>query len=131
MKKEDVPQDEGLYGRWHGISYAVDEDGKYALIRSAGWEPANWANRQAWDVVEQEIAGIVEKIGEGRVSPLAYYMARNLMDVKLLSRHAGLAQWRVKRHLRPGVFRRLSPTILERYAKIFKISVEQLKETPQ
>ena len=120
MKKEDVPQDEGIYGRWHGISYAVDEDGKYALIRSAGWEPANWANRQAWDLVEQEIAEVLDKVREDKLSPLAYHMTRNLMDVRLLSRHIGIARWRVKRHLRPDVFRRLDPAILERYARISK-----------
>lgn len=130
MKKEDVPQDEGIYGRWHGISYAVGEDGKYALIRSAGWEPANWANRQAWDLVEQEIAEVLDKVREDKLSPLAYHMTRNLMDVRLLSRHIGIARWRVKRHLRPDVFRRLDSAILERYARIFKMNVEQLMETP-
>jgi hypothetical protein len=130
MKKNDVPQDKGIYGEWHGISYAVDEDGKYVLTPSAGWEPANWANRQAWDLLEQEIAEVLEKVKEDKLSPLAYHMARNLMDVKMLSQYAGLARWRVKRHLKPRVFRRLSPALLERYAAIFKIEVAQLMEAP-
>jgi hypothetical protein len=130
MKKKDVPQDEGIYGQWHGINYAVDEDGKYALTPSAGWEPANWANRQAWELLEQEIAEVLEKVKEDKLSPLAYHMARNLMDVKMLSRYTGLACWRVKRHLRPRVFRRLKPALLERYARIFKMNAEQLTETP-
>ena len=130
MEKKDVPQDRGIYGQWHGINYAVDEDGNYALTPSAGWEPANWANRQAWDLLEQEIADIVGKVREDRLSPLAYHMARNLMDVKMLSQYAGLSRLRVRRHRRPRVFRRLKPALLERYAKIFRISVEQLMETP-
>lgn len=130
MKEKDVPQDKGIYGQWHGISYAVDEDGKYVLTPSAGWEPANWANRQTWDLLEQEIAGVLEEVKEGKLSPLAYHMARNLMDVKMLSDYTGLARWRVKRHFKPLVFRRLNPAILERYAKIFKITVEQLMEAP-
>jgi hypothetical protein len=130
MEKKDVPQDKGIYGQWHGINYAVDEDGKYVLAPSAGWEPANWANRQAWDLVEQEIAGILEKVKENKLSPLAYHMARNLMDVKMLSQYTGIARWRVKRHLKPRAFRRLNPALLERYAKVLKINVEQLMEAP-
>jgi hypothetical protein len=130
MQKKDVPQDKGIYGKWHGISYAVDESGKYVLIPSAGWEPANWANRQAWDQLEQEIAEILEKVREDKLSPLAYHMARNLMDVKMLSRYTGLACWRVKRHLKSRVFRHLDPALLERYAKAFKIGTEQLMEVP-
>lgn len=130
MEKKDVPQDKGIYGEWHGISYAVDEEGKYVLTPSAGWEPANWANRQAWDVLEQEIAEILQKIKEDKLSPLAYHMARNLMDVKMLSQYTGIARFRVKRHLKPRTFRRLGPAVLERYAKVFKIDVGQLMETP-
>ncbi len=130
MKEKDVPQDEGIYGRWHGINYAVDEDGKYVLTPSAGWEPANWANRQAWDLVEQELAEILDQVKQGTLSPLAYHMARSLMDVKMVSRYAGIACWRVKRHCKPRVFMRLSPALLERYANIFKITVAQLVEVP-
>jgi hypothetical protein len=130
MEKKDVPQDKGIYGQWHGISYAVDEDGKYVLTPSAGWEPANWANRQAWELLEQEIAEIIEKVKEDKLSPLAYHMARNLMDVKMLSQYTGLARWRVKRHLKPRVFRRLSPALLESYAKVFNIRIEQLMDAP-
>jgi hypothetical protein len=130
MEKKDVPQDKGIYGQWHGICYALDENGKYTLTPSAGWEPTNLANRQAWELLEQEIAEIIEKVKEDELSPLAYHMARNLMDVKMLSLYAGLSRWRVKRHLKPRVFRRLNPAILERYAKVFKINVEQLMEAP-
>jgi len=130
MEKKDVPQDKGIYGEWHGICYAIDENGKYVLARSAGWEPTNLANRQAWDLLEQEAGEIIEKVKEGRVSPLAYHMARNLMDVKMLSQYTGFPRWRVKRHLKPHVFRRLDSALLERYASIFKIKVEQLREVP-
>lgn len=130
MKEKDVPQDKGIYGRWHGINYAVDEEGNYVLTPSAGWEPANWANRQAWDLLDQELAEILEEVREGRQSPLAYHMARSLMDVKMLSRYTGLPCWRVKRHCRPLVFRRLNRSLLERYAKIFKMTADQLMEVP-
>jgi hypothetical protein len=130
MEKKDVPQDAGIYGQWHGISYAVDENGKYMLARSAGWEPANLANKQAWEVLEEEIREIIRNVKEERMSPLAYHMARNLMDVKMLAQYAGLPRWRVKRHLKPHVFNRLDPALLEVYAKVLRITVEELRKVP-
>ncbi len=131
MEKNDVPQDEGIYGQWHGICYAVDENGKYVLSKSAGWEPTNTANRQAWELIEHELEEIAQKVKEGVVSPLAYHMKRNLMDIKILARYSGIAQWRVKRHMKPAVFARLDRKTTERYAHAFGISVEQLTEMPE
>jgi hypothetical protein len=131
MDKKEVPQDEGIYGQWHGICYAVDENGKYVLSKSAGWEPTNAANRQAWELLEQELAEIAEKVKAGTLSPLAYHMTGHLMDVKILARYAGIARWKVKRHLKPEIFARLDRTVLERYAKIFNVTVEKLTEMPE
>ncbi|MBA4417537.1 MAG: hypothetical protein C0392_06470 [Syntrophus sp. (in: bacteria)] len=128
MEKKEVPQDRGIYGKCTGICYAVDENGKYVLSPSAGWEPANIANQQAWELMEEQIAETRERVKRGELSPLAYYMARNLMDVKILAQYIGLPKWRVKRHLKPRVFRRLNPRLLERYAKLFNIKMEQLME---
>jgi hypothetical protein len=36
-------------------------------------------------------------------------------------------QWRVKRHLKPTVFKSLSDSILKKYADAFNISIEELK----
>jgi hypothetical protein len=36
----------------------------------------------------------------------------------------------VKRHLKPRVFRRLNPALVERYARVFNIRPEQLMEVP-
>ena len=126
MEKKDVPQDEGIYGQWHGVCYATDENEKYVLTRSSGWEPANTANRQAWEVIELEIAEISEKVKKGEISPIAYHMAKHLMDVKMLAKYTGLPRWRVKRHLKPQAFRRINHALLERYAKVFNIPVEEL-----
>ena len=109
MRKQDVPQDRAVLGRWHEICYALDEEGRYALAPSAGWEPANVANLQAWEVIAEEIARAVEAVRCGETSPPAFHMARCQMDVGLLASYAHLARWRVKRHLRPGGYARLTP----------------------
>ena len=63
----------------------------------------------------------------GKVSPVVYYMEKNLLDPLNLSMMAGIDVWRVKWHFRPGVFKRLPNKILQKYADAFNISVDQLK----
>lgn len=130
MQKKDVPQDIGLNQGLSEITYAVDEEGRYVQAPSLGWEPKNIANQQAWELIRKEILSEIEQIRAGRRSPLAYHMARNLMNVGLLASYAGLSRWRVRRHLKPAGFRRLDRDMLKRYADIFGISPEALQKFP-
>jgi len=131
MLKKKVPQDGGILDRWHEISYAIDDDGRYVLAPSVGWEPANIANKQAWELISRQVADVIKRIQAQELSPLAYYMVKNQMDTDLLAKYVRLSRWRVRRHLKPAVFRRLKVSILERYAKIFNVSAEQLFDVPE
>jgi hypothetical protein len=131
VKKGDVPQDAALFEGLKEVCYAVDETGHYVLAQSAGWEPANLANRQAWEVIEAEVAEVLREIAAGRLSPLAYHMARHQMDARLLAGYAGLFTWQVRRHMKPGPFGRLSPARVARYAEIFKTTPEALGTVPR
>ena len=128
MKKEDVPQDVGISDGLQEVTYAVDENGRYELIPSAGWEPKNIANYQAWDLVAEQIEETRKKIKAGKLSILAYHMTKNQMDVSLLARYVGMLRWRVKRHLKPGVFNKLKTPVLQKYADLFGITIEQLTD---
>ncbi len=130
MRRKDVPQDGGLFGGLKEVCSAVDDDGRSALVESAGWEPANVANLQAWESIDAGIAAILEKIRDGELSPLAYHMARHQMDPRLLAGYAGLFAWQVRRHMKPKAFRRLRPETLNRYAAIFRVSPAELLRVP-
>lgn len=131
MQKNEVPQDAALFDGMCEVCYAVDESGRYVLAESAGWEPANIANMQAWEVIHREVAAVLVRVHAGELSPLAYQMARNQMDAKLLAGYAGLFAWQVRRHMKPGPFRQLNPAQLTRYAAIFKIPVAELGCLPE
>ena len=132
MKIDDVPQDRGMIvDQRHEICYAVDEKGHYVLAESAGWEPKNIANSQAWDIIRDQVQKTIEDIEAGKLSPLAFHMVNNQMNVGLLAKYAGFSRWRVKRHLKPSVFKRLKPTVLELYSDIFKITMKQLQQFPE
>ena len=125
------PVVEAILDRWHEISYALDDDGRYVLAPSAGWGPANVANRQAWETIAEEVAEALAAIRTGAASPLAFHMARCQMDVGLLASYVHLARWRVKRHLRPRVYARLRPGLRERYAQVFGGGAEDLDFIPE
>ncbi|WP_054698357.1 hypothetical protein [Desulfosarcina cetonica] len=56
MKIEEVPQDRGMItDDRREVCYAIDDQGRYVLTGSAGWEPKNIANRQAWEQIDQSI----------------------------------------------------------------------------
>ncbi|OSZ81981.1 hypothetical protein CAP35_01550 [Chitinophagaceae bacterium IBVUCB1] len=130
MKADEVPQDKRDFkegDKIHKLMYAVDTDGKYTGITSAGWEAENIATKQAWDAVDEELAETAEKVKRGELSPIAYFMQKNLMEVSLLAKYAGKWQWQVKRHFKPAVFKKLSGDMLAKYAAIFNITADELK----
>lgn len=130
MLKNEVPQDKDVLGDQREVCYAVDENGRYVLAESDGWEPANIANSQAWEAISLEITAILAQIRKGELSPLAYHMVANQMDEKLLAEYAGLFRWQVRRHLRPGPFSRISLKLRERYGSLFSLTAEELGTIP-
>jgi hypothetical protein len=129
MKVNEVPQDPKDFKEGDKVKklmYAVDNDGKYTGVNSAGWEAENFATKQAWDAIDEELAETIEQIKKGELSPIAYYMHKCLMEVSLLAKYVGKWQWQVKRHMKPAGFNKLSPDMLKKYAQAFNITVEEL-----
>ncbi len=131
MKIKDVPQEPGIINdHRREICYALDDRGRYALTGSAGWEPKNIANRQAWKLIDAAAAAALARVRAGQASPLAYHMARHQMSLGLLATYAGMGRLRVWLHLRPGPFSRLKANVLQHYADAFDMSVDELKTIP-
>ncbi len=132
MKVKDVPQDRGMIGNdIFEVCYAVDKDGRYQLTPSAGWEPKNITNDQAWELLDEKVREAFENITAGRWSPLAYHMARNQMNVGLLASYMKMSRWRIRRHLKPTIFNKLKSAVLKQYADVLGISVEILVTIPE
>lgn len=131
MKIDQVPQDQGMIdGDRYEVCYAVNKEGHYVLVQSTGWEPKNVVNDQAWGLIKEKVAATAAKVRAGKLSPLAYHMVCNQMNVGLLSKYIPYGRLRVWRHLRPKVFHRLSSEELQPYADLFDLSVAELKKVP-
>lgn len=130
MKRHQVPQDDDrlMDGRGREVCYAVDEEGNYVRELSVGWEPKNAALQQAWEQIHEEVRAAEELVRTGKASPLVYFMAKNMFDVKLLSQYTGIPKRKIKAHLEPESFRRMDPSMLEKYAEALDISPEELRK---
>ncbi len=132
MKIDEVPQDNGMIAdHGHEICYAVDENGRYRLVPSLGWEAKNIVNDQAWEVISSEAEKMYTLAKKGKVSPLAYYQAKHQMDLTLLAKYVSLPKWRVRRHMKPAVFHKLPTRILQKYCSVFAVSMDELLNLPE
>lgn len=129
MKKNEVPQDDAnmLEGKFKEPCYAVDEEGKYTTVGSVGWEAKNIVMQQAWDAVNEKVEEIKKRVEHGELSPIAYYMEKQLMDLSVLSGYTGYFRWKVKRHLKMKHFLKLKDHQLQKYADAFDLDVQTLK----
>jgi hypothetical protein len=84
--------------------------------------------QQAWDNINEKVEGIRQRVLAGELSPIAFYMEKNIMDVGLLSKYTGMWKWTVKKHLKQKNFVKLPDATLQKYADIFNLSVDQLKD---
>ncbi len=128
MKKDEIPQDDGALGRIaKEVTYVVGEDGKYETGQSSGWEVKSEALRVAWDEVNHKIEIARQKVVNGEASPILYFMEKKIMDISILSAYTGFWKWTIRKHLHPKVFHKLPQNKLQQYAKLFEITVEELK----
>ena len=130
MKKNEVPQDKSNLesANIKEMYYAVDENGEYTTELSTGWDPKTIALDNAIKDIEERTEIAKQKVLNNTASPIEYYMELHKMDVGILASYAGIWSWRVKRHFKPSVFKKLSKKQLQKYADIFDVTVEQLKD---
>lgn len=132
MKVKDVPQDRenSFYAGHRRACYAVDENGRYTVVGSHGWEAENIVNGQANAEVRATIAATLARARCGEVSPLAVHMARTQMTKGLLAAYSGVSRWKIWWHLKPGAFARMSVRDAERYARAMQITTGELRTLP-
>lgn len=133
MRKKEVPQDESSLAKVNSkeLCYAVDENGEYTTALSSGWDPKKIALDNAIEEIAQRIDAAKQKVLAGKTSSIEYYMEVCKMDLPILASYVGTWQWRVKRHFKPSVFKKLSQKQLKKYAEIFDITIDQLQNISQ
>lgn len=131
MKANEVPQDITYYEGEKRACYALNDAGKYVIVPSCGWSTEEVVNGLAIAELEASLEKTRKAVIDGQKSPLAYHMELRQMTPAILAKTAGLASFRLKRHIRPDVFAKLKPAVLDRYAKALAVTLEELKIVPQ
>jgi len=128
MEKEQVPQDKNNYldKNFKTVVYALDKDGKYTAVDSAGWEPENYAQKQAWDAINENIEQTKSRVIAGKLSPIAYFIEKDQYSLRRLAHLTGLTKRTIRKHRNPKNFAKIDHSSLEIYAKAFKVPVEQI-----
>ena len=129
MKVKEVPQDLKFFKDTviRDVAYAVDDNGNYTSIISKGWEIKNDALDITWNNIDEKCEEIRKQVLAGKLSPLAYHLEKNIMEVGLFARYTGQTKRKVKKHLHPEYFRELDNSVLQQYAEVLRISIEELK----
>lgn len=128
MKKDEIPQDPSVLDKFtKEVCYAVDESGNYVTQLSRGWEVKADALGITWEDIEKKVAAAKKQVLNGEVSPIAYYIELRVMDLSIVSAYTGFWQWTIKRHIKPSVFKNLSEAKLQKYADLFEVTIDQLK----
>jgi len=132
MKAQEVPQDDSrIYRGEKRAVYATSKDGEYGVVASSGWDAEEEATQQAVAELERLSDEAYKACEEGKASPLEFHMYSKRLDLLSLSQATGLFQWRIKRHFKSAVFTKLSDKMLDRYADVMGISIEEIKQLPQ
>ena len=131
METTSVPQDPSpTYEGQRKLLYAVDAQGEYTGVQSAGWEPETFATLTAVAELDRLRNDAWLRASTGQTSALEFHMFDRRMEIDTLAATTGIWKWRIRRHFDVKRFARLSSPLLQRYADAMGISVERLRSVP-
>ncbi|NQV01745.1 MAG: hypothetical protein HQ542_03800 [Bacteroidia bacterium] len=126
-QKFDYNYKDPVHGHYKELFYSYNKEGNYDKHVRFHDDSDRIFIEQFWDIQNDRIEEARQNVLSGKKSPVFYFMEKNLLDPMSMGMQAKISLWRVKRHLKPGVFKRLSDKTLAKYAEAFNITVEQLK----
>ncbi|HNY06563.1 MAG TPA: hypothetical protein PKL64_00595 [Bacteroidales bacterium] len=108
------------------LFYSFSEDGKFQKRVDIHSEAEQTIIQQSWDVSNERTLDARQRVKIGKTSPLEYYMERKTLELGMLAKMVGFPKWKVRRHFKPRIYKRLKPEVLQKYADVFGIKPEEL-----
>lgn len=122
---DEDQDDELIYRNNRELHYSFDPEKGFSRKIDYQYPGNQVIIQQGWDEAQRRLDEVSKLVQDGKLSPLAWFMEKNLMDLSMISSYTGLMKWRIKRHLRPDVFKKLKPDILARYASAFNVDPDE------
>lgn len=131
MESSKVPQDQiSTHANVRKAIYATGADGGYEIVPSSGWLVEEEATRQAVEELERLADEAYAEVLAGKMAPLYFHMYNRRMDISILAQAMGIFKWRLKRHLQPKGFARLSSAMKARYSQVLGLKPAELEQLP-
>lgn len=128
MEEIKVPkEDNATLNGMQKVMYTTDSSGDF-VRENYGSNIEEFATQTAVDEYELLKEEALLNISKGVSSPICFYMYENRMDLPTLSSMVDMFSFRVKRHLQMKHFKKLNEKILSKYALVFNISIEELRD---
>ncbi len=119
MKEKDVISD---YKVQKYILYAEKNDGSYGTVEGGSYIIENDLD-DFWHKKSHLEKTLRERLLKNEITPVYYFMVLEEMTVAELASRAGIGKGKVKCHLKPGRFHKITLNDLQKYAKVFNIPV--------
>lgn len=109
------------------ILFAEKEDKSYDAIISGSYVVKHFLSD--FYLKKENLDKVLrEGMKKRNISPVFYYMLMQDMGPGDLAKRVGISKRKLRKHFRPDVFAKLEDVTLQKYALVFGITVEQIKE---
>ncbi len=128
MKVNEVPQEGKRMLKTTLVHYAVNDKGDFEKVQSTGWDAGYYSLVNIHDEFKELAEQSKVRIKNNQASPLEYFMYHAIQDVDGLAQFMRISKRKVKKHLTPKGFEKLSDEMLQRYALVLITDVETIKK---
>jgi|SRR5208337_1711955 len=117
MKEKDARID---YKKHQLILYVEKKDGSYGPVRTGSYITKNYLD-DFWFKRKNLERAYLDKVKIGELSPIAFYMTLEDLTLSELASRVRMPGRRVKKHLDPRHFGKLTVEELNRYCEVFNV----------
>lgn len=107
------------------IVYVEKEDGRFGPIQTGSFITKNYLD-DYFSKRNNLINSLKEQVNLREISPVKFFMILEDLTLIELSSRTRIPVRKIRKHLLPFHFEKLSKEILERYSTVFNVTVEQL-----
>ena len=125
VKKNQIMTHDRRWKKMAWTIYKVDDQGKYKTTFER-YDDHLVMTVPFSDAYQEKAEEVRQRVLRNESSPIEYFMYKRLLDPKALAQAMDMAVWRLKRHFKPNVFRKLDQNKLQEYANIFNVHVDDL-----
>ena len=117
MKEKDAAVD---YKDHQLILYVEKKDGSYGPVKTGSYITKNYID-DYWYKRRNLEREYLQKVKQGEISPIAYYMVLEELTPSELADRVRLSTRRVKKHMTPRHFGTATLSQLQRYCEVFNV----------